>query len=359
MEEKSSKCLFCQKPSKYTCPRCFVQYCSTICYKSEQHLECSENFYKEEVVRELKSMKGTPAEKQKIIQMLMTEKKENEDFLNSDVSQRLEDVCLNDTDRLWDRLTEDEKHIFLKKIHSGNVNFLSDWQPWWEVERLKVVDISDKFIQVECPKILKNIPDLKHILSKSPSSNVQYNIMEVILVYIYSMRLHNGDLYDYPEDSLNIIFSLSKSLSQNYMFDSLSCVIYTLTENINRNKLVNASLITLYLKDAELILVSKDHYVLVLLSDLYRFLKWCKKYFPSKLGMAPAIYKTMKKLYFYIAFAKQFSYNISEISLELYSIRNKMVEESKLINQQRNDIEANLEQLKLKQQQKVLIEEIH
>ena len=40
-------CAFCvEETSKYTCPRCNLCYCSTACYKSEKHLQCSENFYK-------------------------------------------------------------------------------------------------------------------------------------------------------------------------------------------------------------------------------------------------------------------------------------------------------------------------
>ena len=50
MEEKIAKCFFCNKSSKYTCPQCLVRYCSTDCYKCNQHLECSENFYKEQVI---------------------------------------------------------------------------------------------------------------------------------------------------------------------------------------------------------------------------------------------------------------------------------------------------------------------
>ena len=195
------------------------------------------------------------------------------------------------------------------------------------------------------------------MLSKSPSINLQYNIIEVILVYAYSLRLHNGDLYDYPEDSLDIIFSLSKSLSQNHMFDSLPCVIYSFTENINKKSLANGSFIPVYLKDTELILLSKDHYLLALLSDLYRFFKWSKKHFPVELRMVSTIYKTMKKILFYIAFTKQFYNKISEQSNELYLIRRKMLEDSKIIQEQCNDIEANIKQLRLKQQ--VLIEEIH
>ncbi|XP_058645665.1 zinc finger HIT domain-containing protein 2 [Onychostoma macrolepis] len=43
------------KPSCYTCPRCNVSYCGLACYRSQNHSSCSEEFYKESVLQELKS----------------------------------------------------------------------------------------------------------------------------------------------------------------------------------------------------------------------------------------------------------------------------------------------------------------
>ncbi|XP_016085182.1 zinc finger HIT domain-containing protein 2 [Sinocyclocheilus grahami] len=43
------------KPSCYTCPRCNVPYCGLACYRSQNHSSCSEEFYKESVLQELKS----------------------------------------------------------------------------------------------------------------------------------------------------------------------------------------------------------------------------------------------------------------------------------------------------------------
>lgn len=47
----------CEKnPSKYLCPRCGVPYCSLACYKDEnKHLQCSESFYKDCVVENIRT----------------------------------------------------------------------------------------------------------------------------------------------------------------------------------------------------------------------------------------------------------------------------------------------------------------
>ena len=40
-------CLIClRNESRYSCPKCQIWYCSSECYKSERHQDCSEDFYK-------------------------------------------------------------------------------------------------------------------------------------------------------------------------------------------------------------------------------------------------------------------------------------------------------------------------
>ncbi|KAM8858621.1 zinc finger HIT domain-containing protein 2 [Spinachia spinachia] len=56
----SAVCMLCKcKPSCYTCPRCNLQYCGLACYQSQAHSVCSEEFYKESVLQELKDMGKT------------------------------------------------------------------------------------------------------------------------------------------------------------------------------------------------------------------------------------------------------------------------------------------------------------
>ncbi|XP_041644841.1 zinc finger HIT domain-containing protein 2 [Cheilinus undulatus] len=69
---KSAVCMLCKcKPSCYTCPRCNLQYCGLACYKSPDHAVCSEEFYKESVMQELKNMGKTESEGRKKIQEVL------------------------------------------------------------------------------------------------------------------------------------------------------------------------------------------------------------------------------------------------------------------------------------------------
>nr|XP_057914547.1 zinc finger HIT domain-containing protein 2 [Doryrhamphus excisus] len=66
-------CMLCNcKPACYTCPRCNLSYCGVACYRSPGHSLCSEEFYKESVLQELKNMGKTEHEgKEKMLQILL------------------------------------------------------------------------------------------------------------------------------------------------------------------------------------------------------------------------------------------------------------------------------------------------
>ncbi|XP_034041052.1 zinc finger HIT domain-containing protein 2 [Thalassophryne amazonica] len=69
---KGSVCMLCKcKPSSYTCPRCNLPYCSLACYRSPDHSECSEEFYKESVLQALKDMGKTESEGRKKMQDIL------------------------------------------------------------------------------------------------------------------------------------------------------------------------------------------------------------------------------------------------------------------------------------------------
>ncbi|XP_077438115.1 zinc finger HIT domain-containing protein 2 [Vanacampus margaritifer] len=71
---KNSKlCMLCNcKPACYTCPRCNLHYCGVACYRSPDHSMCSEEFYKESVLKELKNMGETDQEgKKKMHEILL------------------------------------------------------------------------------------------------------------------------------------------------------------------------------------------------------------------------------------------------------------------------------------------------
>ncbi|XP_013984559.1 zinc finger HIT domain-containing protein 2 [Salmo salar] len=69
---QSKVCGLCLcKPSYYTCPRCNVPYCGLECYRSTNHSVCSEEFYKESVLQELKDMGETECEGRKKMQDIL------------------------------------------------------------------------------------------------------------------------------------------------------------------------------------------------------------------------------------------------------------------------------------------------
>ncbi|XP_059215362.1 zinc finger HIT domain-containing protein 2 [Centropristis striata] len=69
---RSAVCMLCKlKPSCYTCPRCNLHYCGLACYQSPDHSVCSEEFYKESVLQELKDMGKTESEARNKMQEIL------------------------------------------------------------------------------------------------------------------------------------------------------------------------------------------------------------------------------------------------------------------------------------------------
>ncbi|KAJ8384598.1 hypothetical protein AAFF_G00200350 [Aldrovandia affinis] len=59
------------KPPCYTCPRCNVPYCGLACYRGSAHSACSEEFYKESVIRELRGRGETEEEGKRRMQEIL------------------------------------------------------------------------------------------------------------------------------------------------------------------------------------------------------------------------------------------------------------------------------------------------
>lgn len=69
---RSTICMMCKSgDSRYTCPRCNLHYCSLACYQSPDHSVCSETFYKESVLKELKDIGTAENEGRKKMQDML------------------------------------------------------------------------------------------------------------------------------------------------------------------------------------------------------------------------------------------------------------------------------------------------
>lgn len=85
------------------------------------------------MVTELQDMRGNATDKHKMIEMLQRQQQAAiEGEPQQDLSERLSDVHLDNSDVLWERLSESEKLMFQERLRKGHVDFLDVWKPWWE-----------------------------------------------------------------------------------------------------------------------------------------------------------------------------------------------------------------------------------
>lgn len=98
---RSGLCMLCKsKPPCYTCPRCNLQYCGLECYKSPDHSACSEEFYKQSVLQELKEMGTTETEGRKKMQEILVGLKQKAEMTQGGMESLLKEagVVSDDTD---------------------------------------------------------------------------------------------------------------------------------------------------------------------------------------------------------------------------------------------------------------------
>lgn len=172
-----------EKESRYTCPRCKLVYCSVSCYKSELHLGCSEEFFKQCIVQQLAEEQlvkncNVPENKQLLLEELMKNVSREEAVLDSDDSEldsgdelekRMEKVDLDCPDEIWANLSDREKEKFQNLIDSGEISkCLPEWKPWWTVASgpCMVEEINPPYDSQlsPIPHIKENIPLLSTLM---------------------------------------------------------------------------------------------------------------------------------------------------------------------------------------------------
>ncbi|XP_026165233.1 zinc finger HIT domain-containing protein 2 [Mastacembelus armatus] len=99
---RNAVCMLCEsKPSCYTCPRCNLHYCCLACYQSPAHSGCSEEFYKESVLQELKQMGKTEGEGRKKMQEILAGLKQKAERTDGGMESLLKEagIVSDDTDK--------------------------------------------------------------------------------------------------------------------------------------------------------------------------------------------------------------------------------------------------------------------
>jgi len=327
---------------------------------------------------ELKDMKASGEGKEKIMNILKKlrnqdagEKIDDDTKIPHDVTQmsddvtdvtnRLDGVNLDDADVVWEKLTSEEQKLFRNYVDKGKLDFMPMWTPWWSLSKdLKIVDVSKKRSK-KIPRIPKDLPNLKAIIGDNPpNKNLKYCVLEILLTYTCTQRIFNGDMYDSPYETIDIITKLSKVLSQNKIYSDTDSCIYCFISDLNLISDIDVDPIAVCLEDLRQIVTSIDSYGVKALSDFYTYLKKCQKFMKKDdETLSQELFKMWKKVYFYTIYYGEYESDLRSLGDGIREIQRHLLKERELLQKQKEVIEDNLDKLKPKKStEKSLIEEI-
>ncbi len=146
-------CHVCQRErARYTCPRCHSPYCGIACYK-EHGVECTEGFFRDQVIGELKNERPDDDEREQVASLLAQDaaaRAEDAEMLDpaanrsenalEEAAALLARVDLSDDDRVaqaLSALTQEQQQAFLRAVSAGQLSGsgnLRAWVPWWNME---------------------------------------------------------------------------------------------------------------------------------------------------------------------------------------------------------------------------------
>ncbi|CDI98460.1 zinc finger HIT domain containing protein 2 [Echinococcus multilocularis] len=227
-------CKICtSKSAKYTCPRCFINYCSLACYRDRRHGKCSEEFYRECCENAIQDLAVDDEKRQQVERMLSQDgnsynfddaKYQSEgsgDESSSedgpgDLSERLKAIDLTsediDTEEVWKLLSTEEKREFHRLLATGNIYaVVPAWSPWWQLAAQKLVTFfPDDFIDPsESEQMGMDARPLSKLLSIEPHPSVVFSLAETLLGFVFVARYFNGDhLSDMHMDACDLLLKL-------------------------------------------------------------------------------------------------------------------------------------------------------
>lgn len=173
-------CFFCESSSCYKCPKCLLNYCSLACYRSPDHLECSEAFYRSCIVQEM-SLKSTNP--------LHFNNPEDQDSISSsdELESRFQDLDLDSAshEEILSRLSKSQIETFNSLLESKKIlDLVPTWVPWW-----KTMESREKL-------------NLENIYTRKTCKDLSYNLLEILFYYVITCRRFS---YDFDESSWEVI----------------------------------------------------------------------------------------------------------------------------------------------------------
>uniref|UniRef100_A0A182QZ67 HIT-type domain-containing protein n=1 Tax=Anopheles farauti TaxID=69004 RepID=A0A182QZ67_9DIPT len=268
-------CKICgNKQARYNCPRCNILYCSVECYKSQQHLECSEGFYRENVVQELALRKAdadAASSSKSMLEILQrmeqpdptydqdtSDGSENDpegedDELDSDddaqedeLAVRMQGIDLDNAASVRERLTDTEKEEFQKLLANGDITkMLPEPSIWWTMEyKVDLIQPAtdlrseqEQRLLKACPKVWQKIPNLSELLNKEPSPTVRHNIANVLAAYSFVYRYFLGDIQENVVEAADCLLAVCLNLKKGTVFDSEAMAVESVTSECRNEQL--------------------------------------------------------------------------------------------------------------------------
>ncbi|RUP06762.1 hypothetical protein BC936DRAFT_140265 [Jimgerdemannia flammicorona] len=335
--------------SKYTCPRCNLKYCSLTCYKDEAHVVCTESFYKDSIVEEIKSRQVDENEKRRMLEMLQKFEKESaeqsekleesdEEDDEQDFAQRFVnmDIDASSFDDIWSKLTPQEQAEFQRKVLKGEApsniapeeeDELSElvpvWRPWWELEaegegsQRVIIELDDNGGESEGrqgrgevvrPAIVADVKALEKMTKQTPNPCVVFNLINVLFSYALTCRRTNGDPFDDPNEACTVLEHISALIlfsREPFVYGSVAEAVADCIQRVmERPYSPNPSALSLTLLQDLVHLFVTPSTTLSALSDLVRLLRAASSSTSVPTATRRKVFHAEKKACFCVAYVR-------------------------------------------------------
>eukprot|EP00041_Stephanoeca_diplocostata_P025158 m.652017 g.652017 ORF g.652017 m.652017 type:complete len:464 (+) comp22687_c0_seq2:258-1649(+) len=357
-DQPTALCGICNTQySRYTCPRCSIQYCSLKCYKHEGHADCSEGFYKTEFMDAMNTKVANEDEKKQMMSMLQSFEAENAESADSssrddqiaDLYERMKDIDLDDSDEVWAKLTASERARFQDTAHLASL--LVRWNPWWSSEGeaganagsgngiellhnataspTDADDVSEdeddsdaqagplrdcqagsaRRERAKRPEIATDVQPFEELLrGKQPAKELVFNLVELVYAYAYVCIRYNGDV-DLPSaECAEALLTISGVLGKDMVYENIGAAVVGCMQNVAQDEalFVDAGVSTKVIDDVTHIFSAEDN-ISAALSHAHRIMeRMCTG--PNKVvvteggkGARRRFKLAVKKLYFYLS----------------------------------------------------------
>ena len=175
----NQKCKICnQNEVKYVCPKCKIPYCSMDCYK-KHNKDCTEEFYKNNVIEELKSMKFSEEETKKFKEkyknyqekLNLIDEQYNE-VKKSDEENKIKRKEIERYEEILDKMNNDKfnaKYDFTSDDWKNFQNFVKIFQntemfkiykPYWTREPKSLLVIDKTYYELYSKDDINNLKNI-------------------------------------------------------------------------------------------------------------------------------------------------------------------------------------------------------